>query len=110
MENGMMPSTAVDSLLSFGYMIPGVANVSLEIDQEKRIVNYEVFIEPKAYKKYVLVTKLSKGGIFKKLLALILISKFNAPRPNVYNDFIEINARAYLPINYQVNVNVGKQS
>lgn len=88
-------------------MIPGVINVGLEVDQENKIVKYDVKIERKIYRKYLWVNKLSQGGIFKKIIALILVSKFNAPKPNIYPEFIKANVASYLPM-FKVEINVGK--
>ena len=103
-----MPATAIDNLLSFGYMVPGVVNVGIEIDQEKKIVDYKITVDSSSYRKYQIVNSLSRGGIIKKIIALILINTFKAPKPFIYRDFVIYNATQYLPPNYQVNVNVGK--
>lgn len=101
----MMPSSAVDNLLAFAYSIPGVVNVSLEIDQENKLVKYDVKIKnPRLYK---FINHLSAGGIFKKILALILIG-MGAPRPNIYKDYIRYNTSAYLPASFGVEIHVGK--
>lgn len=103
----MMPSSVVDNSLAIGYAIPGVRHIDLKIDQENKYIEYDVKIEPKYYRKYLWVNSLSKGGIFKKIIALILVSSFNAPKPNIYVDYIESNMRVYLPT-FKVKVNVGK--
>ena len=106
MESGMMPATAVDTLLSFGYTVPGVANVTLEILQENKVVNYDITLTPKAFRLHRWTTYLSKGGIFKKIIALILVTSFKAPKPGVYREYVTYSASSYLPSNFQVNVNV----
>lgn len=102
-----MPESVVDNLLAIGYMIPGVANVGLEINQDNKVIEYDIKLDPKTYRKYQWVNSLSKGGIFKKIIALILVSKFNAPKPNIYPEFITSNVADYLPM-FKVKINVGK--
>jgi hypothetical protein len=106
MENGMMPASAVDTLLSFGYMMSGVVNVGLEISQEDKKVKYDITLKASYHRKYKLINKLSKGGVFSKVAAIFLIQILRAPKPFIYENFVSISAKAYLPFNYEVEVNV----
>lgn len=113
MNNGIFSEPAVDTLLGYAYMQPGVRKVQLKIDLDEKndgkapSIIYTVRLSFwKSVKRKAVQSFYVKKGLFNKLVALGLVSILRAPRPEALENNVKRIAKNFLPENYSVIVNV----
>jgi hypothetical protein len=114
LKNGIFTDAAVDTLLGYAYMQPGVLNVNLKVDldeqNEGKSPSVTYFI--KTTKSYQYKAKAMKTlisyGITGKLLALLLAKFFKAPAPGLLESQVKAFAKAFLPEPYQIHIKLNE--
>lgn len=106
--SGVIPDGAIDTLLMYAYVEPGIKDVRLEINQDEDNDGKNPFV------KYVLTLKTWKRLLFKvSLLAgkgilgkifVYLLAKFGAPVG--IRERVMSRAKDYLPPNFGASVEV----
>lgn len=74
---GLTTDHSEQNLILYGYIsAPGVTNVELMIDVEKKHIKYAVVLDKKAHRRYRLQRYLeSNGGLFKKLALFFFLKR-----------------------------------
>lgn len=114
LENGIVSEPAIDTLLGYAYMQPGVRNVKVQIDLDEKndgkvpTVKYQVQLSLWPSSRLKLLNRFMKGEntIFNKLAALALMRVFRF-EPSTYIENTTIRfAKSFLPKKYAVTVDV----
>jgi hypothetical protein len=114
LDAGLITEISADTLMGYGYMQPGIAKVTLEIDTDEKgagknpFVVYKLELEPKFGRRYkAMYDAQAKGGLWGKL-KMIWLLKRGIPMPGMLESNVEKFAQDYLPKKYKVFVNVVK--
>jgi hypothetical protein len=113
-KSGVLPDSAIDTLLLYAYVQKGVLHngVTLEINKDESneganpSITYKIKLEPAAYLKWKALRGIErriKNTLFQKAM-LLALAKGGAPFG--MEDQIISLAKEYLPKNYKVEVQV----